>query len=352
MELHINIAVLLDEWTKRYGITGPVLGLGMGQPAFSKLELATVRASGSNDNAADAGDAYTAEGLVDELFGAGTQLRRMETPAPQRWSVQGATADALAGIEPSAFGLVIDLLDLGRHFDCTSALNTIRHAVAEGGYIFHLVPCNNFAGDGYWQLSPRTLRDYYLGQSFDILESALVEFDPAIDDGHRWRLRALSDAEICGSAQLVTGQARMMYALLARAGAVKHEPASAGRMAMSRWFPTFELFYGVRTVEPRLLVVPLTAPAHRDGHSWQAQTNELNRFADTMTNPLRSRVVLLENDVALGPPHTEHQAITEVGAGAFSHWGDKIVFSSSDNTSPAENGRTYVAVLPWRGEIP
>jgi hypothetical protein len=51
--------------------------------------------------------------------------------------------------------------------------------------------------------------------------------------------------------------------------------------------------------------------------------------------------VLFENDRALGPPHSRRSVIRKTGHGAFSHWRAHLIFSTSDNTDPRVNGRTY-----------
>jgi hypothetical protein len=62
--------------------------------------------------------------------------------------------------------------------------------------------------------------------------------------------------------------------------------------------------------------------------------------------PNRSPLILLENEIALGPPHAEHARIRAHGRGAYSHWGRGIYFSTSDNSDPRSNGRRYRAVWP------
>jgi hypothetical protein len=63
--------------------------------------------------------------------------------------------------------------------------------------------------------------------------------------------------------------------------------------------------------------------------------------ADDAQDPSQSALRLTENGVRLGPAHTEHTEVAAKGAGRYSHWGNEIVFSASDNTSPLENGRHY-----------
>ena len=54
-----------------------------------------------------------------------------------------------------------------------------------------------------------------------------------------------------------------------------------------------------------------------------------------------SRVRVFEDDVELGPAHCGHDEIRELGGGRFSHWGDNLYFSTSDDSDPRENGRRY-----------
>lgn len=55
----------------------------------------------------------------------------------------------------------------------------------------------------------------------------------------------------------------------------------------------------------------------------------------------RSRLRLLEDGQELPFPHASHDDIRELGAGRYSHWGDAVFFSSSDNSAPGKNGRRY-----------
>ncbi|MFH1345631.1 MAG: hypothetical protein ABIL01_31160 [Pseudomonadota bacterium] len=69
---------------------------------------------------------------------------------------------------------------------------------------------------------------------------------------------------------------------------------------------------------------------------------------DHLFGPRASNLSLLENGKALGPPHSFHSSIWEPGRGHYSHWGDStasvVVFSTSDNSDPRTNGRSYVIV--------
>jgi len=70
-----------------------------------------------------------------------------------------------------------------------------------------------------------------------------------------------------------------------------------------------------------------------------------------------SRLVLLEDDKPLGPDHSGHKDIEDVGKGRYSHWIDDrnteyVYFSTSDNSDPRKNGRIYSVTVPDRAEPP
>jgi hypothetical protein len=52
-------------------------------------------------------------------------------------------------------------------------------------------------------------------------------------------------------------------------------------------------------------------------------------------------LILLEDGRALGPSDTNHDEIRARGRGAYSYWDQALYFSTSDNTDPRSNGRTY-----------
>ena len=47
----------------------------------------------------------------------------------------------------------------------------------------------------------------------------------------------------------------------------------------------------------------------------------------------------------LGPAHSSHQSIRERGQGAYSHSGQQLYFSTSNNSDPNKNGRRYSAIV-------
>lgn len=69
-------------------------------------------------------------------------------------------------------------------------------------------------------------------------------------------------------------------------------------------------------------------------------------FASNSEDPKRSALVIEEDGLALAPGNALHKQVREEGMGAFSHWGKLLLFTSSDNTDPRENGRTYRFRIP------
>ena len=62
---------------------------------------------------------------------------------------------------------------------------------------------------------------------------------------------------------------------------------------------------------------------------------------DTSVAPTISVLRIFENALELGPAHSAHVDIRNLGMGRFSHWGDTLRWAASDNTDPRTNGRTY-----------
>jgi hypothetical protein len=54
-----------------------------------------------------------------------------------------------------------------------------------------------------------------------------------------------------------------------------------------------------------------------------------------------STIRIFENGKSLAPAHSIHGDIRRLGKGRFSHWFDHVYFSTSDNSDPRTNGRTY-----------
>lgn len=95
-----------------------------------------------------------------------------------------------------------------------------------------------------------------------------------------------------------------------------------------------------------LLLVPLRRPYADDvGFSVMVPYPSLRQFADTRSEPTKSPIAVCENGKRLGPGHVDHVDIFNIGMGRYSHYGDWVRFSASDNTDPNTNGREYDIAL-------
>ncbi|RZM02940.1 MAG: pectate lyase, partial [Pedobacter sp.] len=66
---------------------------------------------------------------------------------------------------------------------------------------------------------------------------------------------------------------------------------------------------------------------------------------DSNAAPTASKLRLFENGIELNPGHSVHSDIRTLGKGRFSHWGNSLIISASDNTDPRTNGKKYVYTL-------
>jgi hypothetical protein len=85
-----------------------------------------------------------------------------------------------------------------------------------------------------------------------------------------------------------------------------------------------------------------TVIVEQGGFGWAIKTSDLFAEGDTVGLPLRSSLQIFENGVPLGPPHSDHASIREIGGGRFSHWGEWLYFSSSENLPPNRNACSYM----------
>jgi 2-polyprenyl-3-methyl-5-hydroxy-6-metoxy-1,4-benzoquinol methylase len=82
------------------------------------------------------------------------------------------------------------------------------------------------------------------------------------------------------------------------------------------------------------------------GHMFGTPLVDLKYLADDTTpSHDTSPVYGFENAEQLVFPHALHVDIVKFGSGRFSHWGQDLLFSSSDNSDPRSNGRVYEIMI-------
>ncbi|HVJ54192.1 MAG TPA: hypothetical protein VM689_17130 [Aliidongia sp.] len=105
------------------------------------------------------------------------------------------------------------------------------------------------------------------------------------------------------------------------------------------------------TLEPPTVRFDLsrTDLAHENGNAFILPLRLTNtiwvRFESDTPYDSHSTLTLSEDEKPLGPPHSSHEDIRHLGGGRFSHWGGNLYFSSSDNSTPADNGRKYTVEI-------
>ena len=81
------------------------------------------------------------------------------------------------------------------------------------------------------------------------------------------------------------------------------------------------------------------------GHGYWVDLRQLGVFAASDPKSV-SRLAVLEDGKPLPQPRRLHTAIRAQGMGRFSHWEDGLLFSTTDNSDPHTNGRTYLLDVP------
>ena len=87
------------------------------------------------------------------------------------------------------FGLIVNGGTLEHVFHVPNALANLNAMLKADGAILHVLPCNNWVDHGFYQFSPTLMFDYYAALQFEVLESAIMVFNPRIRSGHYWEIR-------------------------------------------------------------------------------------------------------------------------------------------------------------------
>lgn len=77
-----------------------------------------------------------------------------------------------------------------------------------------------------------------------------------------------------------------------------------------------------------------------EGYAYRVSQN-FGTTGDSNSQPSVSKLRVFEDGKELGPAHTLHADIRAKGNGRFSHWGNSLIFTASDNSDPRSNGRKY-----------
>lgn len=73
--------------------------------------------------------------------------------------------------------------------------------------------------------------------------------------------------------------------------------------------------------------------------------------SDSNDQPTASTIRVFENGVEIGPAHSSHQDIRNLGKGRFSHKSGFLFLSASDNSNPRTNGKKYTYTVGGQAEV-
>jgi hypothetical protein len=254
------------------------------------------------------------------------------------------------------FDVVFNGGTLEHVFHVPNALASMTAMLKCNGIVAHLAPTNGWVDHGFYQISPTLLHDYYEAAGFEPLTSVLLSYK--LEKYEEWLCRPIAPGDLGEGASGVIDRGIHLYFFAARRSAksnlrpVPHQRVYSGKTPAKRApsFMPYLLRNGKKATLPELARLTLSSFVPEAGNAVIASIPSLAHLGDGPDHPTRSPLILLEDGVPLRPGHSSHQTIRERGSGAFSHWQGGLYFSTSDNSDPATNGRSYVAVVPdWTG---
>lgn len=90
--------------------------------------------------------------------------------------------------------------------------------------------------------------------------------------------------------------------------------------------------------------IPTIPFDHESGLAWKSW-RAVPGPSDDVDAPRASQAILLEDGREIGPAHSLHEDIRTLGGGHYSHWRGALYFSTSDDTDPNSNGRSYALLV-------
>ena len=361
MGIHLNLAVLLADFVSRHGVNGRVATLGEQSLSFDPEEagrlFSVCRRADDPELWCRAACArffallgFTATESID-IDGSEGATHLLDLNLPE-------TPPALV----SRFDLVLNAGTLEHVFHVPNALAQISRMLTEGGVAVHVSPCNNWVDHGFYQFNPTLMFDYYSAAGFECLESMLLGFTPERPDD--WFVSCAWPGLLGGGLAATLDERLYLHLFAARRGAnIDFHPVPIQSIYVGavnemvqrmrpRWFTPFLLRNGVREEVTPYAEMLLSGDqlSHEAGNAWTAALPELAGIADNLERPGCSPLILLEDGVPLGPAHSPHAQIRATGWGRYSHWGENLYLSASDNSAPPSNGRSYVVLVPAESE--
>lgn len=237
-------------------------------------------------------------------------------------------------------------------FDVRAALKNIFQMLRPGGVVIHFLPVNGWVDHGFYQFSPTFFVDYYIENGFELLDARLMNYEAS-------GAQVTVHPYVPGALDAIrTGSFRGNW--LCYCVARKIDRSTWDRIPLQGRYAdlhdrekkpeaaSLTYFMPYRSVNGAIHEIPLTRVVlsdfqRGDGFELVAHLPGFAALADNIEGQV-SPLMLLEDGEFIGPPHALHEQIRREGGGAYSHWGEWLQFSTSDN-GPAE-GRVYECVVP------
>lgn len=246
-----------------------------------------------------------------------------------------ALPEALAG----RFDAVFDHGTMEHVFHVPNCLANIHGMLKPGGRVVHTNPASNQIDHGFYMFSPTFFHDFYSANDWEIRTLQLVRFDPQRQETEEPTFLAWNPSP---AMPLSTGSLEPgTYVTVCIA---EKTAASTGHVVPQQGYYRKAPDWQPEPEPEDLDDLPLPPPFRRDvGNCWVCELPAAVEEGDSVDSPRRSTLQLYEDEKRLGPGHDIHDAIRTRGKGTYSHWGRALYFSSSDNTDPNANARSYRA---------
>jgi len=222
-------------------------------------------------------------------------------------------------------------------FHIPNYLQNIAQILKVHGHVMHLVPVNNFVDHGFYQFSPTLFHDYYKANRFTIQEFLILE-----SKSTSWKSSRIYEYQPGAFDTLARKRFSNRFVAMAILARKETDSTNSNIPQQRIYADSVNWLLSRNDVEPDSLpLVARLAPPyrHESGYCWSAALPGSN--GDSASAPRQSRLVLFENNKPLREAHALHEEIRKFGQGRYSHWGETILFSTSDNTDPNTNGRQY-----------
>lgn len=269
------------------------------------------------------------------------------------------------------FDMVIDAGTMEHVFRIDCGFANCREMLRPGGRLLSVSPMNNYVDHGFYQFSPTLFADIAYANGLEVEAAFEVEIHPRLKpEQSRAEIRTVLPGDF-GQVGALNANPRLFVSMLRRTEAstsdalpiqayyrklFANEPGADKTLEQRRSFTVIDgimqpnrhddglkssmLYEDPESVDRVILSPDAFRPGPYGGAQWVVDLPEQLPVGDS-GHPMTSALRLFEDGIEMTSRHCGHQEIADLGKGRFSHWGDVLYFSSSDGSSPTENGRVY-----------